>query len=275
MERAARRSSSHGRSSHMTYEQESQLRQVILRFVEAVADCGGSLPKIKLVKLLYLLDLEAWKQKGVLATSLDWQFFHYGPYTPTLEPVLERAEGVYFNRIQLHRGQTQQFADAARRLGHAKVPVENEVVYLYKPLQGLPNEPIADPFVASLADHIVQKWAAADTNAILSYVYATEPIAEGKRYAPLDWNLAPRNVGPFDSRARHFAISDDLRRSIEATWATWRDTGTDQWVPYEPEDWLFDDRWFAAVARMDADEGAAAAPVRITGTVPRARGLDA
>jgi hypothetical protein len=259
----------------VTYEQETQLRQVILRFVEAAADRDVSLPKIKLVKLLYLLDLEAWKRKGAPTTGLDWQFFHYGPYTPTLEPVLERAEGVYFNRIQLQRSQSQQFAAAARMLGGADVPIENEVVYLYKPLRGLPDEPIADPFVARIADQIAQKWAGADTEAILTFVYGTEPISQGKKYTPVDWNLAPREVGPFGSRARHFAISDDVRRSISGGWTAWSETGADQWLPYEPESWLFDEQWFAALARMDEDEGAPAVrDFRITGALPRVPGTD-
>ena len=259
----------------MTYEQESQLRQVILRFVQAVADRSASLPKIKLVKMLYLLDLEAWKRRGVPVTGLDWQFFHYGPYAAALEPVLERAEGSYFERLTLQSSQSSFFAATASRLGHTQVPVENEVVYLYKPLFGLPDEPIADDFVASLADRIAAQWAAADTEAILSFVYGTEPIARGERYQAIDWNLVPREPGMYGNLARHFFLSDEVRASIERTWANWRETGTDRWSPYEPEDWLFDDAWFAAVERMDADEGAPATiNFRVTGALPKGQGLD-
>src|SRR2546427_287138 len=55
---------------HVTYEQESQLRQIVGRFVEAVANRGASLPKIKLVKLIYLLDLEAYRERGYPITGL-------------------------------------------------------------------------------------------------------------------------------------------------------------------------------------------------------------
>lgn len=269
------RSLDHSRYLHVTYEQESQLRQVILRFVRAVADRGASLPKIKLVKLLYLLDLEAWKQRGTLVTGLDWQFFHYGPYTSTLEPVLERAEGVYFQRIELQRNQSQRFAATATRLGHTRVPIENELVYLFKPLSGLPDEPIADSFVANLADRIVDRWAIKDTDEILTFVYATEPIAQGRRYEALDWNLAPREPGLYGNLARHFPIPETLRTSIEGAWANWRETGKDAWLPYEPEERLFDETWFAALARMNEDEGAPALyDFRITGALPQAQGFD-
>jgi hypothetical protein len=248
---------------------------VILRFVQAVADGGASLPKIKLVKLLYLLDLEAWRQQGAPATGLDWQFFHYGPYAFALEPLLERAEGVYFARVELHRGQQQRIASTVSRLGRSDVPIENELVYLYRPLGGLPDEPIADAFVAGLADRISARWAAEDTDSILGFVYRTEPIANGKRYAPIDWNLAPREPGLFGNRARHFAISESLRASINASWESWRTAGSDRWTSYEPEPWLFDDRWEAALQRMDEDEGAPlTVDVRISGVLRHMQNSD-
>jgi hypothetical protein len=254
----------------VTYEQESQLRQVVLRFVQAVADRGASLPKIKLVKLLYLLDLDAWKRHGAPATGLDWLFFHYGPYAPDLEPVLERAEGVYFHRIELPRLQTQRLASTVHRLGQQEVPVENELVYLYRPIAGLPDEPIEDAAVSDLAGRVTQRWASEDTDSILAFVYATQPIARGRRYWPIDWNLEPREPGIFGNRARHFVLSSDLRASIEGTWSTWRESGHDVWGSYEPERWLFDDRWFAALARMDEDEAASPAlDLRIRGPLPQ------
>jgi hypothetical protein len=261
--------------SDVTYEQESQLRQVILCFVQAVADRGGSLPKIKLVKMLYLLDLEAFKRRGVPATGLDWQFFHYGPYTATLEPVLERAEGSYFERLELPRQQSHRWAALASQLSRTQVPVENEVVYLYKPLYGLPDEPIADSFVAQLAQFVSQRWAAADTDAILRHVYATEPVARGRRYEPIDWNLAPREPGIFGNHARHFLIPEAVRESVDAAWATWRETSGDVWAEHQPERWLFDERWAAAVKRMDEDESAPVRwDIRIRGALPQPQGPD-
>lgn len=260
----------------VTYEQERLLRQVILEFVRAVDDRGSSLPKIKLVKLLYLVDFEAWKRRGIVSTGLEWSFYHYGPYTTTLEPVLERAEGQYFNRVELPREQSRHLQMKAAQLGNAQVPLESEVVYLYRPIPFLADEPIEDLFVAELVSTVAARWAAATTDEILEHVYATPPIARGVRYRLIDWNLAERGAALFGSKARYFQISDATRAEIDNVWNTWRRTGRDGWTAaYEPEERFFDDVFAAAMARMDDDEGADAIyDVRIVGALPQRHGAD-
>lgn len=258
----------------VTYEQERQLRQLILFFVQAVADRGASLPKIKLFKIFYLLDLEIWRLRGAVATGLDWVFYHYGPYAHALEPVLERAEGVYFERRELRAHESRQLAAKAAQLGEAGIPLENEVVYLYRPLRGLPDERIEDSFLLRVAQRISGKWAASDTASLLEHVYSTPPIAHGKRYQPIDWNLAPREVGRYGSRARYFLFPDETRAAIETAWSRWQESGADRWTPYEPAEWLFDEVWEHALGRMDADEGKPATGLRIAGDLPQGQRLD-
>ena len=125
----------------MDYQHEAQLRRVILHFVEAAADRGVSLPKIKLVKLLYLVDLASQETTGRIATGLDWIFYHYGPWAPALDAVLDRAEGMYFRRVDWEPRHRQHLQAANVRLGGEAVD-DPEVVYLYLPLPGLPDEPI-------------------------------------------------------------------------------------------------------------------------------------
>jgi len=179
----------------VNFDQERLLRQVILYFTHAVADRGSSLPKIKLVKLLYLVDLAGWHERGTPVTGLDWVFFHYGPYAPSLEPLLDRYEGQYFERRKLSRQATQRLVGEASQLGRATVPTENEVVFLFIPLANLPDEPVEDSLVAGLAERVAQRWAGSATEDLLRFVYATQPIAKGRRYEPIDWNLQPRDSG--------------------------------------------------------------------------------
>ena len=255
----------------MHYEQERLLRQLILEVVRAVADRGASLPKIKLFKLLYLIDLAAWETQGEIATGLDWVYYHYGPYARALEPVLERYEGQYFETRQLSRQATSQVVAEANRLGRGPVPTENEVVYLFNPLPGLPDEPIEDSVVAGLAERIAHRWAAATTEEILRFVYGTEPIARGTRYEPIDWNLQPRTVGVFGNRARSFVLSDTARQSLDEAWAEWEATGRDRGRTYEPEAWLFDSLWLEFNDRQREDKERPVPAVRIA--PPEARRL--
>src|ERR1035441_5186960 len=44
--------------------------------------------KTRLVKLVYLSEVEYFRQTGQRLTGLDWKFYHYGPYAPALSPLL-------------------------------------------------------------------------------------------------------------------------------------------------------------------------------------------
>jgi hypothetical protein len=258
----------------VTYEQERLLRQLILEFVRAVADRGASLPKIKLVKLLYLVDLAAWETKGEIATGLDWMYYHYGPYARSLEPVLDRYEGQYFEVRQLSRQATSRAVAEASRLIHGQVPIENEVVYLFIPIPGLPDEAIEDSVVAGIAERLAQRWAAASTEEILRVVYETQPIARGTRYEPIDWNLQPRTVGVFGNRARSFALSGATRQSLDEAWAEWEATGHDRGRAYEPEAWLFDNLWLEFNERQRQEVEKELPAVRVARPRPRRLHLD-
>jgi hypothetical protein len=46
----------------------------------------------RLVKLIYLIELEYFRLKHERLTNLDWKFYHYGPYPPALRSILGDVE---------------------------------------------------------------------------------------------------------------------------------------------------------------------------------------
>src|SRR5437879_2552052 len=50
--------------------------------------------KTRLVKLFYLTELEYFRRTGKRLTSLDWQFYHFGPYASALEPYIGAPDSV-------------------------------------------------------------------------------------------------------------------------------------------------------------------------------------
>ena len=56
--------------------------------VQRVQEREGELSKTKLVKLLYLIDVEHYRRFRKTLTDLTWYFYHYGPYAFELESVL-------------------------------------------------------------------------------------------------------------------------------------------------------------------------------------------
>lgn len=59
----------------LTHSERQRLLQAVVYFASHTQHCG----KIKLFKLLYLLDFEHFRQTGKSATGLDYQAWKFGP----------------------------------------------------------------------------------------------------------------------------------------------------------------------------------------------------
>jgi uncharacterized protein YwgA len=53
---------------------------------------GGYTTKTKLLKLLYLLDIEAFRKRQTTLTGFNWIFYKYGPWTTEYDETLEQLE---------------------------------------------------------------------------------------------------------------------------------------------------------------------------------------
>lgn len=123
----------------------------------------------RLVKLLYLADVEYFRTYGKRLTDLRWRFLHFGPYASELVDVLGKPE---VEEIPLHdRKQPKQFVFNEMELDRAEVPRE----------------------VAQIVDGLVKEWGDADLNQLLDYVYfETEPMQDVERGSFLDFSKISR-----------------------------------------------------------------------------------
>jgi Protein of unknown function (DUF4065) len=140
----------------------------ILTYVRAK---GGYTTKTKLLKLLYLLDIEAFREQRSTLTGFRWNFYKYGPWTPEYDDKLDelRRSGL----IELRTGDKPEldtvFLDS----------VENVELSRAFPV-----------FVEELrARRIIECWADRPTGELLDYVYFhTAPMREARRGDALDFN---------------------------------------------------------------------------------------
>jgi Antitoxin SocA-like, Panacea domain len=117
----------------------------------------------RLVKLLYLTELEYFRRKRERLTDLVWKFYHYGPYPPALESVLGNPD---IETLQWKGGKS------SRQL------VKDEDAFM---------EAHADEELEALIGQLVKEWGDADLNRLLDYVYfETEPMQGAKRGEILD-----------------------------------------------------------------------------------------
>lgn len=150
------------------------------------------LPQItRLVKLMYLVELEYFRQVRETLTDLEWRFHLYGPYPASFTSVLEEPE------IEISEWKSGK---TTRRI------VRDEEQFL---------RIAADFTLETIVGRVVKDWGDADLNQLLDYVYfETEPMQNARRGDILDFSkvepLAQRKVQITLDRAR----LADLRKHV-------------------------------------------------------------
>jgi uncharacterized phage-associated protein len=119
--------------------------------------------KTRLVKLLYLAEIEYFRRTGKRLTNLDWKFHHFGPYAFALADYLGNP-------------------DIDSLVGSISAHPKN-----------------ADHDIQSCVAHVVHEWGDAELNTLLDYVYfETEPMQGAHRGERLDFSV----VKPLNDQRR-------------------------------------------------------------------------
>jgi Protein of unknown function (DUF4065) len=139
----------------------------------------------RLVKLIYLVELEYFRLRQKRLTNLDWKFHYYGPYPPAFKSILDDAE---IQESTWKGGKTSQQL------------VRDEAHFV---------EAKGEPDLERLIHRIVKDWGDADLNALLDHVYfETEPMQNARRGDMLDFSLVKEP-------ARRIQIKVDQKRLAE------------------------------------------------------------
>ena len=65
------------------------IRTLIEAIANWIKDRDSYLTKTKLLKLLYLFDLEFFRAHGKTFTGFSWKFFHLGPWAAEYDDILQ------------------------------------------------------------------------------------------------------------------------------------------------------------------------------------------
>ncbi len=179
----------------------SVLNSLIAHAIVHLADRQVGLGKTKLVKLLYLVDVENYRRRRRTLTGLEWRFYHYGPYAFEIDEALEILE---FDIPQESVGTGG---------GH------NAIVF--RPDWNLRSRIGSHIRSAelSLVNRILREWGEVELNPLLDHVYFnTEPMKEAIRGEILDFStiatgrvqrtsrdavqMAPERLSEFRTRFR-------------------------------------------------------------------------
>ncbi len=141
----------------------------------------------RLVKLLYLLDVEHYRRFGRRFTDLDWVFYHYGPYAFELENILGQS-AMEREEIPLAGG---------KMIKRLKRPEES------------PEPDRLDYKAEGIVGALLRDWGTVDLRELLDHVYfETEPMLHATRGDRLDFSSIRSYVPHREVRLNQARLKD-------------------------------------------------------------------
>jgi hypothetical protein len=213
---------------------DSNLIPAILTYVR---DKEGFATKTKLLKLLYLLDLEAYRETRQTLTGFNWKFHLYGPWAPEYDSVLTALEQ---NDKIVFRPGTNPDLDTVFLDSTERVPLET----------ALPNVRLD-----LKAKRIIEAWANRPTGEILDYVYFhTSPMRDAKRGMPLDLSSVWGEESPLDSVRRKPRVDEKvLREKRRLLLEALRDAPASRQTEKLDPPPRYDEQFFQVIDALDED----------------------
>lgn len=167
-------------------------RNLILYIANLVGELEGSLGVTRLVKLLYLIDVEFYRRYRRKLTDLNWIFYKYGPYSFEIEQHL-RSLDLYLMEEDVALAGGRTFRKLQSVAGDIGIDV------------------IGGRSAQIVVERVVRLWSLEDLNALLSYVYfETEPMSNPVLGEPLNFGaIEPRRLESTLDRARLQLTEDE------------------------------------------------------------------
>ncbi|MBI2907049.1 MAG: SocA family protein [Chloroflexi bacterium] len=149
----------------------TKLANLIAYILGSLSERDAAFGKTKLAKLLYLSDVEFYRRTRERLADVDWLFYYYGPYSPTIDEGLNEL-GVDVSEEEV----TTRAGFKARKFQIAEP--------LYRSASGQ-----LTAREKRTIDQILDTWALEELNPLLSYVYFhTEPMVGAHRGEYLDFS---------------------------------------------------------------------------------------
>lgn len=209
------------------------LRNVITYIISQLVEMEVSFGKTKLVKLLYLIDVEFYRSFSRQLTNLEWIFYHYGPYAFSLDHT--------FSEMDLDIPQEDVFTTSG---------VKAKIFRLEKHVKSdLENSTGADKIII---DRIIKSWGYSDLNSLLSYVYFhTEPMVTAERGESLDFSKIKKLP---TGKSEAIRLSLEFTQEIKERFLRYKASRTKPvYRELDPKP-RFDGTFFVGLNHMDMEE---------------------
>jgi len=145
--------------------------KLVAAIVTWVVEQESYVTKTKLLKLLYLFDVEFYRVHRHTFTGFGWKFFHLGPWAAEFDSVLET---LVMNGVLSSQRSNAEFETTLYRAADR-----------VEPREAFSN--VKDEYILR---GVLKTWGTRTTGEILDFVYfQTAPMEVGVRNAPLDFSV--------------------------------------------------------------------------------------
>jgi hypothetical protein len=211
------------------------LTDLIAAVATSVRDCGGAPSKTKILKLLYLLDIESYRKTGATVTGFEWKFHKYGPWTASYDDALQTAAQA--NKVLIN---AREFDEGATFIN---------------PVERLPLSQVFPDIIQQLtAKKIIETWAARPTVELLDHIYFhTAPMRDAVRNEALDFSTLMREEKlPHYTGIKSKADEKELQRKRKELLKKLSSAPKSPIAPLDPPP-KYDESYWAALEKLESD----------------------
>jgi uncharacterized phage-associated protein len=184
------------------------IRKVIMYFLKRAEEEHFSVGMVRITKLLYLLDVEYYRDNGSIFTGFNWIYYKYGPYTAEIEDVLSQVG----------------------------IKLEEEAISSTKSIKRLTvSESVAaysvDTHLENYLHRIWTAWGMESLPRLLDFVYfETEPMLDAKRDEQLDFSRVIKKEIP-----KKIRWTPEKQKKLQAIGRSIREKLTKITLPASPQ----------------------------------------
>lgn len=213
--------------------QQTVVDNLIPAIVTWIVDHDSYATKTKLLKLLYLFDVEYYRQHRRTFTGFGWRFFHLGPWAAEYDPALSGlvTHGILFEQ----RSNSSEYDTA-----------------FYRPCERVATrQAVTTVKDESTLLEVLKRWGTCTTGEILNYVYfQTEPMEAGIRNQPLDFSLIPTERPGVYSRSSSGKSPADIRKLRVQFERQQAEKKANEQRPFAFTPPRYDEEYFEAMAKL-------------------------
>ena len=213
---------------------KTQAKDLALAILTRIEEREGFANKTKLLKLMYLADIENYRATGETLTGFDWLFYLYGPWATEYDTLLEQLDSE--GSINLEKWSVGTI-EGERVSARARVPLEKV---------GFSTEAFFR------TQRQIDTWADSGIPKLLDYVYfQTEPMQNAEKMKPLDFTKVSKEPPTLYRRLNSGTAPGEIQR-LRRRFSETRGQGTGEPLSYQSAP--YDDAFLDAMSIFEREE---------------------